>query len=43
MGHFGLGRIPLFNENATYGFGQWAVETYRCKPFGLAEPKRWMS
>jgi hypothetical protein len=43
MGHLGLGRIPLFNENATYGFGQWAVETYRCKPFGLAEPKRWMS
>jgi hypothetical protein len=25
------------------GPGQRIVETYRCKPFGLAEPKRWIS
>jgi hypothetical protein len=31
------------NENATYRLGQRVFETYRFKPFGLAEPKRWMS
>ena len=31
------------NEIAAYGLGQEVFETYRCKRFGLAEPKRWIS
>ena len=30
------------NEIATHRLGQRALETYRCKPFGIAEPKRWI-
>jgi len=34
--------ISPAHEIATYGLGQRVFETCRCKPFGLAEPKRWI-
>ena len=30
------------SEIATHRPGQRVFETFRCKPFGLAEPKRWL-
>jgi hypothetical protein len=31
------------DESDTHRLPQEVFETYRCKPFGLAEPKRWIS
>lgn len=35
-------RIRRLSEIATHMLDQRVFETYRCKPFGLAEPKRWI-
>jgi len=35
-------RIRRLSEIATHMLDQRVFETYRCKPFGLAEPKRWL-
>jgi hypothetical protein len=39
VSHFRRGHL---DEIATHRLGQRVFETYRCKPFGLAEPKRWI-
>jgi len=35
-------RICRFNEISIHGLAEEVFETYCCKPFGLAEPKRWI-
>jgi hypothetical protein len=43
VSHLGLGRgFHRLSEIATHGLGHEVFETYCCKPFGLAEPKRWI-
>jgi hypothetical protein len=38
----GWGFLHRLSEIATYTLCPRVFETYRCKPFGLAEPKRWI-
>jgi hypothetical protein len=43
VSHIGLGRrFYRLKPIVTYRLGQKVFETCRCKPFGLAEPKRWI-
>jgi hypothetical protein len=44
MAHVGRGRgvVHRLSEIATHSLGHEVFETYRCKPFGLAGPKRWI-
>ena len=36
------GIFTVSTRSATYRLGQEVFETCCCKPFGLAEPKRWI-
>jgi hypothetical protein len=43
VSHIRRGReFHRLNEIAANRLGKEVFETYRCKPFGLAEPKRWI-
>jgi hypothetical protein len=44
MAHVGRGQgFHRLGEIATYSLGHEVFETCRCKTFGLAKPKRWIS
>ena len=43
MRHLGFGQgFHRLNEIVAYRLGKGVFETYRCKPFGLAELSRWI-